>query len=331
MDLDTASSRTRDSETTLEAGRRVIRMEADALHALAQRLGKEFEQAVQLIARSSGRVIVSGIGKSGIIGRKIASTLTSTGTPAIFLHPVEGLHGDLGIVTRDDCAILISKSGESDELRGLTEYLSRLGVRIVALTGRPHSGLGRAAAVVLDCSVSEEACPHDLAPTTSTTVTLALGDALAVALLQERHFTRDDFARLHPGGALGRKLTLRVSDVMVTEDLPVLGASATMRECIVLLAEKRGTVPIVDEQRRVSGVITAGDLTRLMEREPGFLDVPVREVMNANPKTVEPDALAASAVFLMEKHGIMALPVIGPGAELLGIVHLHDLLRANAV
>ena len=331
MDLDTIGSRTHDSEAALETGRRVIRMEADALHALAQRLGSEFEEAVQLIARSTGRVIVSGIGKSGIIGRKIASTLTSTGTPAIFLHPVEGLHGDLGIVTRDDCAILISKSGESDELRGLTEYLSRLGVKIVALTGRPISGLARAAAVVLDCSVSEEACPHDLAPTTSTTVTLALGDALAVALLQERHFTRADFARLHPGGALGRKLTLRVSDVMVTQDLPVLGAGATMRECIVLLAEKRGTVPIVDAQGRVSGVITAGDLTRLMEREPGFLDVPVREVMNPNPKTIEADALAASAVFLMEKHGIMALPVTDPTGQLLGIVHLHDLLRANAV
>ena len=331
MDLDTATHRTRESEPALEAGRRVIRMEADALHALAQRLGGEFDEAVQLIAKSAGRVIVSGIGKSGIIGRKIASTLTSTGTPAIFLHPVEGLHGDLGIVTRDDCAILISKSGESDELRGLTEYLSRLGVRIVALTGRPASGLARAATVVLDCSVSEEACPHDLAPTTSTTVTLALGDALAVALLQERHFSREDFARLHPGGALGRKLTLRVRDVMVTDDLPVLGAAATMRECIVLLAEKRGTVPIVDGEGRVSGVITAGDLTRLMERDPGFLDVPVREVMNPNPKTVEPDALAASAVFLMEKHGIMALPVIGADAHLLGIVHLHDLLRANAV
>jgi arabinose-5-phosphate isomerase len=331
MDLDYVASRTRDSESALDAGRRVIRMEADALHALAQRLGAEFDQAVQLIARSSGRVIVSGIGKSGIIGRKIAATLTSTGTPAIFLHPVEGLHGDLGIVTREDCAILISKSGESDELRGLIEYLSRLGVRIVALTGRPLSGLARAAAVVLDCSVSEEACPHDLAPTTSTTVTLALGDALAVALLQERHFTRDDFARLHPGGMLGRKLTLRVRDVMVTEDLPALDAGATMRECVVLLAEKRGTVPILDTEGRVFGVITAGDLTRLMEREPAFLDVPVREVMNPSPKTVEPDALAASAVFLMEKHGIMALPVIASTGHLLGIVHLHDLLRASAV
>jgi arabinose-5-phosphate isomerase len=319
------------AESAAEVARRVIGLEADALHALADRVGAEFDQAVQLISSSEGRVIVSGIGKSGIIGRKIASTLTSTGTPAIFLHPVEGLHGDLGIVGREDCALLISKSGESDELRGLIEYLSRLGVKIVALTGRPASGLARAAAVVLDCSVAEEACPHDLAPTTSTTVTLALGDALAVALLQKRGFSRDDFARLHPGGTLGRKLTLKVRDVMVTEDVPQVAPGATMRECIVLLAEKRGTVPVVDEHKRVLGVVTAGDLTRLMEREAAFLDVRVEDAMNRNPKTVEPDALAASAVFLMEQHGIMALPVVGADRQLQGIVHLHDLLRANAV
>ncbi|HSL69262.1 MAG TPA: KpsF/GutQ family sugar-phosphate isomerase [Longimicrobiales bacterium] len=319
------------TQSALEIARRVIRLEADALNTLAGRLGGEFERAVQLIAAAHGRVIVSGVGKSGIIGRKIAATLTSTGTPAIFLHPIEGLHGDLGIVTREDAAILISKSGETEELRGLIEYLSRLGVQIVALTGRPGSGLGRAARVVLDCSVAEEACPHDLAPTTSTTVTLALGDALAVALLLGRGFSRDDFARLHPGGALGRKLTLKVADVMVTGDLPVLPAGSTMRECIVLLAEKRGTVAIIDQDRRVLGVITAGDLTRLMEREPGFLEVQVDEVMNRSPKTVEADALAAAAVYLMEKHGIMAMPVVGPAGRLLGIVHLHDLLRANAV
>ncbi|MEX2283680.1 MAG: KpsF/GutQ family sugar-phosphate isomerase [Gemmatimonadota bacterium] len=309
-------------------------MEAEALHALEQRLGPEFDRAVELIAGATGRVIVSGVGKSGIIGRKIASTLTSTGTPAIFLHPVEGLHGDLGIVTRDDVAILISKSGESDELRGLVEYLSRLGVRMVALTGKEGSGLSRSATVVLDTSVAEEACPHDLAPTTSTTVTLALGDALAVALLSQKGFTRDDFARLHPGGALGRKLTLRVSDVMVTSDLPTLGPGASMRECVVLLAEKRGTVAVVDEAQHVIGVVTAGDLTRLMEREPAFLDVAVEQVMNRSPRTVEPDALAAAAVYLMEtggRSGIMAMPVVDPEHRIVGIVHLHDLLRANAV
>ena len=321
-------------DSALDTARRVIRMEADALLAVEKRLGVEFERAVELIANASGRVIVSGVGKSGIIGRKIAATLTSTGTPAIYLHPVEGLHGDLGIVTRDDVAILISKSGESEELHGLVEYLSRLGVALLGLTGREGSALSRAATVVLDTSVAEEACPHDLAPTTSTTVTLALGDALAVALLLRKGFTRDDFARLHPGGALGRKLTLKVSDVMVTQDLPVLGPNATMRQCVVLLAEKRGTVAVIDESRRVIGVVTAGDLTRLMEREPGFLDVPVEKVMNRSPRTVEPDALAAAAVYLMEtggRAGIMAMPVVDPEHRIVGIVHLHDLLRANAV
>src|SRR5688500_580129 len=221
----------------LAEGRRVIALEAEALRAAERRLDETFERAVELIAKSSGRVIVSGIGKSGIIGRKIAATLTSTGTPATFLHPVEGLHGDLGIVGRDDVAILISKSGESDEMRGLFDYLSRVGVPMIAMTGRPMSSLGRASAVVLDCSVGEEACPHDLAPTTSTTVTLAIGDALAVALLQHKAFTREDFARLHPGGALGRKLTLTVSEVMVSADFPWLPESATMRDAVVQLAE----------------------------------------------------------------------------------------------
>ena len=314
----------------LKAGKRVVRMEADSLAALEARLDDTFVRAVEILAASEGRVIVSGIGKSGIIGRKIAATLTSTGTPAAFLHPVEGLHGDLGIVGRNDVAILISKSGESDEMRGLLEYLSRLGVPMIAMTGRVNSTLGRAASVALDCSVAEEACPHDLAPTTSTTVTLALGDALAVALLQTKGFSRDDFARLHPGGALGRKLTLRVSDVMLTDDYPVLGEDASMRECVVLLAEKRGTVVVTNEDDRVLGVVTAGDLTRLMERSSDFLDVKVGEVMNRTAKTVEADELAAGAVFIMEKFGIMALPVVRD-ERLVGIVHLHDLMRAGAV
>lgn len=315
---------------TLAEGRRVIGLEAEALRAAATRLDASFERAVELIGSATGRVIVSGVGKSGIIGRKIAATLTSTGTPAFFLHPVEGLHGDLGIVSRDDVAIVISKSGESDEMRGLFDYLSRLGVLMIGMTGRPSSSLARACTVVLDCSVDEEACPHDLAPTTSTTVTLAIGDALAVALLQRRGFSRDDFARLHPGGALGRKLTVTVRDVMVATDYPVLGPGATMREAVVLLAEKRGTVPIA-EQGLVVGVVTAGDLTRLMERNESFFDLPVSEVMNRSPKLIEADALASAAVFIMEKHGIMALPVVEGSKKLVGIVHLHDLMRAGAI
>ncbi|HEX7117197.1 MAG TPA: KpsF/GutQ family sugar-phosphate isomerase [Longimicrobiales bacterium] len=326
-----AADAVRDDAELLHRARRVVRMEADALLALEARLDERFLHAVRIIFDAPGRIIVSGIGKSGIIGRKIAATLTSTGTPAVFLHPVEALHGDLGIVGRGDVAILISKSGESEELTGLIEYLGRLGVAVIAMTGRVDSSLAQAATVVLDCAVDEEACPHDLAPTTSTTVTLALGDALAVALLLRRGFSREDFARLHPGGALGRKLTLRVRHVMLTDDVPALPETASMRECVVLLAEKRGTVPILDAGSRVVGVVTAGDLTRLMERHEDPLGVPVAAVMNREPKLTGPDELAAGAVFLMEKHGIMALPVVDDERRLLGIVHLHDLMRAGAV
>lgn len=313
------------------AARKVIRQEAAAVAALEDRIGDAFLRAVGLIHEAPGRVIVSGIGKSGLVARKIAATLTSTGTPATFLHPVEGMHGDLGIVGRDDVAVLLSKSGESSELTGLVEYLARLGVWIIALTGRMDSTLARTADVALDCSVAEEACPFDLAPTTSTTASLAMGDALAVALLLERGFTSDDFKRLHPGGTLGRRLTIRVADVMVSSDIPWLGPDAPMRQCVVLLAEKRGTVIVVDADHHVLGVVTAGDLARRMERELDIFDTPVRDVMNATPKVVEADSLAAAAVFVMETHGIMALPAIDTAGRLAGIVHLHDLLRANVV
>jgi arabinose-5-phosphate isomerase len=320
-----------DDRALLDAARRVLTLGAETLQALERRLGDPFLGAVRVIHAARGRVIVSGIGKSGIVARKLAATLTSTGTPAVFLHPVEGLHGDLGIVTREDVAIFVSKSGESAELISLAQYMSRLGVGMIALTGRPGSTLARACTLMLDCSVAEEACPFDLAPTTSTTAALAMGDALAVALLLRRGFTREDFARLHPGGALGRKLTLQVRDVMLADDFPCLPPDASMRSCVVLLAEKRGTVPIIDGARRVIGVVTAGDLTRLMEREEAFLDIPVERVMNRDPKVTLPDSLAAAALFQMEKHGIMAMPVIDESGRLTGMVHLHDLLRANAV
>lgn len=320
-----------DGRELIARAREVVRGEARALERLESRIGPEFLEAVRVVAGADGRVIVSGVGKSGIIGRKIAATLTSMGTPAVFLHPVEGLHGDLGIVGRDDVGILVSNSGESDELRGLIEYLTRLGTEIIAFTGRPDSTLARASTVVIDCSVEAEACPFDLAPTSSTTAALAMGDALAVALLLHKGFSREDFARIHPGGALGRKLTLRVRDVMLTDEYPVLPEHARMRECVVMLAEQRGTVPIVDDGRTVIGVVTAGDLTRLMEREPNVFDVPVSKVMNRNPKLTRPDALASAAVYEMEKYGIMAMPVVDDGGGLIGIVHLHDLMRAGAV
>ena len=316
-------------EELIERGRRVLRLEREALGEVERRLGDDFARAVELIASSEGRVIVSGVGKSGIIARKIAATLTSTGTPATFLHPVEGLHGDLGIVGPADVVILLSKSGETQELFPLIEQLKRLGVHLVAISGDRDSQLAKQADAVLDTWVSEEACPHDLAPTTSTTAALAMGDALAVALLERKGFRREDFARLHPGGALGKRLLTRVRDLMVTDKLPTVPREATMREAVVVLAERRGTVAVIGPDRKVLGVITAGDLTRLMERETDFLSVPVAKVMNPAPKTVAEDELASAAVFKMEQHGIMAMPVLDAQQRLCGMVHLHDLMRAG--
>ena len=314
----------------VERGRRVLALEAEAIRRVAERLGPAFAAAVHLLAGAPGRLIVSGVGKSGLIARKIAATLTSTGTPASFLHPVDSLHGDLGIVGRRDVAILLSKSGASDELFGLVSQLKRLGVPIIAITGAPDSALARQSDVVLDASVTEEACAETLAPTSSTTAALALGDALAVTLLEMKGFHREDFAALHPGGALGRNLLLRVADVMLTRDLPTLAPDRPMRECVVLLAEKRGTAAVVDRAGGLVGVVTAGDLTRLMEKTDGFLDIPVGNVMTQTPKSTTPEELAGAAVALMEKHGIMALPVLDGGRKLVGMVHLHDLMKAGA-
>jgi arabinose-5-phosphate isomerase len=316
-------------EAIVERGRRVVRMERDALEEAERRLGDGFALAVELIAASKGRVIVAGVGKSGIIARKIAATLTSTGTPATFLHPVESVHGDLGIVGPEDVAILISKSGETEEMLPLLQQLKLFGTRILAITGEPASSLGRHSDVVLDAWVSEEACPHDLAPTTSTTVALALGDALAVALLQEKGFQREDFARLHPGGSLGRQLLTRVRDVMVADDLPVLAPDATMRDAIVVLAEKRGIAVLVDADRRVRGLLTTGDFTRLMERQENVFEVRVEDVMVRTPRLAREDELASAVVFRMEQHGIMAMPVLDGNDRMTGVVHLHDMMRAG--
>ncbi len=311
-------------------GRRVMQLEREAIGNAEERVGESFVAAVQLIAASTGRVIVAGVGKSGLIGRKIAATMTSTGTPAMFLHPTESVHGDLGIVSANDVAILISKSGETDELLPLLEQLKRLGVRTVAITAKSESTLARHTDVWLDASVKEEACPHDLAPTTSTTVTLALGDALAVALLEVKGFRREDFARLHPGGALGKQLLLTVADVMLSDDLPVLGPQATMRDAIVQLAKRRGIALITDEGKTLVGLITTGDLTRLMERQQDVFSVSVSAVMSQSPKTTTPDELASAVVYHMEQAGIMAMPVLDHSRRVVGVVHLHDLMRSGA-
>lgn len=319
------------SGEVVERGRAVIRKEREALARVEARIGDQFVQAVALIAsaRPGSRVIVAGVGKSGHVARKLAATLTSTGTPATFLHPVDSVHGDLGLVGRNDVAILISKSGESGEVLALLEHVQRFGVRTIGILGAPASTLARHCDVILDASVEEEACPHDLAPTTSTTAALALGDALAVAVLHEKGFRREDFARLHPGGAIGRQLLTRVEDVMLREDLPLLPRSATMREAVVQLAERRGIVMVVDSEGALAGVITAGDLTRLMEREREFFDMPVDGVMTARPRTAQRDELGSAAVYRMEHHGVMALPVVDADRRIEGVVHLHDLLRAG--
>lgn len=317
------------AERLAATGRRVMELEADAVRAAARSLDQRFARAVGLLREAGGRVIVSGIGKSGLIARKIAATLTSTGTPAAWIHPIDSLHGDLGIIGRRDVAILLSKSGETDELVGLLGELQRLAVPIIAITGGLESTLARAATVVLDAGVTEEACPHDLAPTASTTVALALGDALAVALLEEKGFAPEDFARLHPAGRLGRRLLLRVRDVMLAPEA-LLPPSASMRDAVVALAHRRG-LAMIGEAGRLRGVLTAGDLSRLAERGADFLGLRVDGVMTASPKTCGPDDLAAATVGLMERHGIMAVPVVTSGGEVIGVVHLHDLMRAGAV
>ncbi|MEO7084972.1 MAG: KpsF/GutQ family sugar-phosphate isomerase [Gemmatimonadaceae bacterium] len=312
-------------------GKRVVQLEAEALAALLDRIGEEFARAVLLIAESRGRVIVAGVGKSGLVGRKIAATLTSTGTPATFLHPADSVHGDLGIVGKNDIAILISKSGESDELLGLLAHLKGFGVRTIAITGNLASALGSNCDVALDAGVREEACPHDLAPTTSTTAALVLGDALAVALLQEKGFQREDFARIHPGGALGRKLVVHVEEIMLRQDLPILQDGDTMRQAIVMIAERRGIAIVVDREQRVDGLLTAGDLSRLIERGGDVMSIPVRSVMTNKPKISHTGELASAVAFRMEEHGIMAMPVVDERSALVGVVHLHDLLRARVV
>lgn len=315
--------------TALARGREVLRIESESVAALAERLDDRFAEAVELILETQGRVVLTGVGKSGLVARKIASTLASTGTPALFLHPLEGMHGDLGVLMRGDLLIAFSKSGDSDELLDLLPAVKRLGIPVIALTANPCSTLGRSSDTVIDVAVREEACPHDLAPTSSSTAALAMGDAIAMALLDLRGFGPDDFALLHPAGNLGRRLLWRVRDVMRTDHrevprlMPSDGLGAAMHE----IAHRRGTVAVLDPDDVVIGIITAGDLTRFADGRPDFLEHHVSDAMNAGPTTIGPDVLAAEAVGVLESRGIMALPVVDIDGRLLGMVHLHDLLE----
>ena len=313
----------------IDRGRRVVRLERDALATVEERLDERFAEAVVMIASCAGRVIVTGVGKSGLIGRKIAATLTSTGTPAIFLHPMDSVHGDLGIVGTDDVAILLSKSGESDELLALLEHLQGLGVRSIGIIGQTDSALARLCTVTLDAWVREEACPHDLAPTTSTTAALALGDALAVAVLEQKGFRREDFARLHPGGALGRRLITLIDAVMVRAPLPILPPGSTLRRAVVVLAEQRGIVLVAVESGPLQGVLTSGDLTRFMEHEADVLTHAVERIMTVTPRIAHTGELASAVAFRMETSGVMAMPVLDANGRIMGVAHLHDLMRAR--
>ena len=319
---------------TIKRGRQVLEIEANAILALIDRLDQRFEQAVVLLDQCQGRVVVTGMGKSGIIGRKIAATLASIGVPSVFLHPAEGIHGDLGMVSRGDLVIALSNSGETEELLKILPAIKRLGVPMISLTGNVKSMLAKNSDVVLDVSVKEEACPLDLAPTASTTATLALGDALAMALLEHKGVRPEDFARFHPGGALGKRLLLTVEEVMHGDKaIPTVSPTAPLRDVIVEISSKKlGVTTIVDDSGRLRGVITDGDLRRLLGKGGAdLLDRPAEAVMSPHPKVISRTALAAEAVGLMERHSITVLIVTDAEQRVEGVVHLHDLLKAGVV
>ncbi|AOK30627.1 arabinose-5-phosphate isomerase [Burkholderia singularis] len=320
-------------DRALALARDVLDIEANAVRALADQLNGDFVSAVGFLLNCRGRVVVSGIGKSGHIARKIAATLASTGTPAFFVHPAEASHGDLGMVTADDVFIAISYSGESAELVAILPVVKRLGAKLIALTGRPASSLAKLADVHLNAAVAKEACPLNLAPTASTTAALALGDALAVAVLDARGFGPDDFARSHPGGALGRRLLTYVRDVMRTGDeMPLVTLDATLSDALFQITAKRmGMTAVVDGQGRVAGIFTDGDLRRVLERDGDFRRLPIADVMTRHPRTIAPNHLAVEAVELMERHRINQMLVVDETGVLVGALNMHDLFSKKVI
>jgi len=314
-----------------EIAREVIEKEAGAISGLLDRLDDNFDKAVLAILETTGRVIVTGMGKSGLVGKKIAATFASTGTPAIFLHPAEAIHGDLGIVTNDDIVLAISKSGDTSELQQLIPAFKRLGITIILLTGQLDSSMAERADVVIDCSVPSEACPNNLVPTSSSTAAMVMGDALAIALFRMRGFSAEDFAQLHPGGSLGRRLLLRVSDIMHTGDkIPTVPESTTVLKALMVMSRGRlGTAVVIDRDGRMAGIFTDGDLRRLSERGGQFLDRPISEVMTPNPRTIRPEAILDEVLALCEKHKITVLVAVDRDGKPAGIVHLHDVLQSK--
>ena len=315
----------------LERALETLQIEIAGLEGLIKRLDSEFEEAVNLLFACGGKVILAGMGKSGLIAQKIAATLTSTGTPALFLHAGESTHGDLGIITKQDVVIAFSYSGETDEVLQMIGHIQAIGVPLIAMTGKPDSTLAQAATVHLSIAVEKEACPLGLTPTASSTATMALGDALAMCLLEQRQFSEDDFALFHPGGSLGRKLTIKIEDVMVSgEPLPVVPENMPMREALNVLSSKNlGIVVAVNRDEKISGVFTTGDLMRLLEYEQSFLDKPLLEFTHPDPKTIAPEELAAKALHEMETHSITCLVVADQENRPIGIVQIYYILRAG--
>lgn len=316
-----------------QMGRKVLEIERDALDALLPRINADFARACELMLACKGRIVVTGMGKSGHVGSKIAATLASTGTPAFFVHPGEASHGDLGMITRQDVVLAMSNSGETAEVLTILPLIKRMGAPLIAMTGKPTSTLAKTADVHLDVSVAQEACPLNLAPTASTTATLAMGDALAVALLEARGFTPEDFAMSHPGGSLGRKLLLKISDLMHKGDrLPKVAPDATLSDALLEMTRKGlGMTAIVDGAGTVLGVYTDGDLRRTLEQGVDVRSAKIADVMTRGGKSVKADHLAAEAVQLMEKHKITALLVLDEAGKLVGAIHMQDLLRAGVV
>ena len=319
------------SKLMIEKAKEVIRVEAEAVAALSERIDDTFAEAVELVYHCKGRVIVSGVGKSGLVARKIAATLASTGTSAFFIHAAEGLHGDLGVVKEEDVILIVTKSGNTEELIALVPPLKNIGVKIITISGDLDSPLASISDVVLDASVKEEACPHDLAPTASSTAAMVLGDALAVALLERRGFTMEDFASIHPGGNLGKKLLTTVEDLMYSGDqLPILKEESLFSDVILEMNHKRfGAVCIVDSEGVLKGLVTEGDLRRELEKGEGILNTKASEAMTISPKVTSPNSLAVEALSILERHNILQIIIVDSDSKPVGMLHLHDLLEAG--
>jgi len=313
----------------IKTGISVVRIEANAVAQLEQSINKDFVKAIDIIYNAKGRVVLTGMGKSGLIARKIVATLNSTGTAAIYMHPTDALHGDLGMVRQEDVVIIISKSGATDEISKLLPMFKRLGVKLIAMSGNPDSQLVKESDIFLNISVKEEACPHDLAPTSSTTATLVMGDALSVALLQKRGFTAEDFALLHPGGSLGKRLSLKIDEIMTKGDgVPIVKENSSIKDIILEMTSKRlGTTCVVNNVGKLTGVITDGDLRRLLEKTMDVKDLVATDIMSKNPKVTDKDYLASFALQIMESHKITSLIVANNKNEPIGIIHLHDLVN----